>query len=717
MKTLTLLLLFLSFLCHAQEKGCIQGKVVDAQSGEPLPGAHLTLLTEDFFGTVTDTAGNFKWAVPRHQPGDSLLVSFVGYTPKSIVLRELVDKETSIGLMPLGNSLKEVSIQAERLTAEEFTIHKIGRLAIYQNPAAKADALLAVNTLPSATTTDESANVSLRGSSPEASAIFLDGVPVRDAVKYSQINGLGSFSIFHTALLESVQVFPGNPPLEYGNSSAGLISLRTSEHLPRQNTYSLSFSLASIGFFSQLKIEEKSSLSFYGNYQAGGPLKWVNRQALKNIRRFRSADGGLHYVHRINKQARLKLFYYALQESYTFHLPQPSYSSNFLQDKRRQFASANLLIQPGRGTVSFRQGLGLSFTTFRQGLMDFNRRLQDNYTALSYRYLYQNGEWKAGLAYEGTASRYAGTFPLYSYANGNKHPSFSFKERESLHLTEVYLYGKYIFSPQWLLGGGIRQSLALFQEQVDTQGLSSQLSLRYQPTEKLHLNLSAGRYHSYRLGQGESSSLLHFDSRQFSLDAGYQVATSRHTAAIYVKNTVRGGSSTYVKGIELSTDYQPHPQLQIQLSFSSLDAKQKQDGITTSTKYDLSYFIRGNLRYDFLPGWTFSAVFLFRQGSIYFPLDSTSFRAELGVYQPFYGETPDRLPAYRNMDLSLSKRMALAKESSMVLFCSLGNVFNFKNVRGYTHNFSYRQKKALLFNQRTLYFGAVLHFSGPKVRN
>jgi len=42
---------------------------------------------------------------------------------------------------------------------------------IYLNPSSKADPLLAVNSLPSATTLDESANISFRGRSPAETGI------------------------------------------------------------------------------------------------------------------------------------------------------------------------------------------------------------------------------------------------------------------------------------------------------------------------------------------------------------------------------------------------------------------------------------------------------------------------------------------------------------------------------------------------------------------
>jgi hypothetical protein len=127
----------------------------------------------------------------------------------------------NVKLSAATTKLDEVEIKSERLIAADFTVRKMSKLAIYTNPSSKADPLLAVNTLPSSTTLDESPNISIRGSSPAETGIFFNNVPIYDAVRYAQINGLGTFSVFNTALINQVQVYPGNPPLEFGNTTSG----------------------------------------------------------------------------------------------------------------------------------------------------------------------------------------------------------------------------------------------------------------------------------------------------------------------------------------------------------------------------------------------------------------------------------------------------------------------------------------------------------------
>ncbi|MFM8744177.1 MAG: carboxypeptidase-like regulatory domain-containing protein, partial [Cytophagales bacterium] len=212
----------------------VTGLVKDAVTGMELPGATVRTSNNSLSGVITDVNGKFVW---KYSVGDSLCVSFVGYNDAVITIESACEIE--VRLSPSSMNLDEVVIKSERLITEEFTVSKIKKLDIYTNPSAKADPLLAVNALPSATTTDESANISLRGGSPNETGIFLNNVPINDAVRYGQLNGIGTFSIFNTALIKQVQVYPGNPPLEFGNTTSGLIALNTDEDIPTKSVHSL----------------------------------------------------------------------------------------------------------------------------------------------------------------------------------------------------------------------------------------------------------------------------------------------------------------------------------------------------------------------------------------------------------------------------------------------------------------------------------------------
>lgn len=69
----------------ASEPGVIQGKVVDAKTGKPLPGTNV-LLKGTTVGTVADLQGNFQLKVPANQR--EMVVSFINYNSLTTKLKQ-----------------------------------------------------------------------------------------------------------------------------------------------------------------------------------------------------------------------------------------------------------------------------------------------------------------------------------------------------------------------------------------------------------------------------------------------------------------------------------------------------------------------------------------------------------------------------------------------------------------------------------------------------
>jgi len=151
MRFLSVVFLFITGSLFAQHT--ITGLVVDAETGEPLLGAHVYLLNNWRVGATTDLEGKFAFELTDESMSDTLIVSYIGFQEKQVPL----NKASKIKLKPVTVVGETVTVTAKPLIAEEFKYQKINKIEIYTNPAAKADPLLAVTSLPSSTTTDESA--------------------------------------------------------------------------------------------------------------------------------------------------------------------------------------------------------------------------------------------------------------------------------------------------------------------------------------------------------------------------------------------------------------------------------------------------------------------------------------------------------------------------------------------------------------------------------
>ena len=707
MKTLNLLLVLVIctfFPALAQDSLTVNGYVIDAITQELLAGANVYSLSDWRNGTSTNEAGKF---LLRLATNDTLMVTFVGYREQLVPVAS-VRPSLTVQLVPFVRDMETVTVEAASLVAEEFSIKKVEQLEIYTNPNAKADPLLAVNSLPAATTLDESANISLRGSSPAETGIFLNDVPVYDAVRFAQLNGIGTFSIFNTSVIRQVQVFPSNPPLEFGNTSAGLISLQTVERIPERARGSLALSPASLGAYTTLPTSAGSALSLFGNYQPSAFLKVLNSRALEDLKHFQTLDFGVHYVHQLGARSKIKVFNYAIREGYRFASLHPSGEGTFRQRKQRNFTIANYQTRYEHALFTLNGSFSASRMHFAVGNLDVDVNNRDLYLSANYTRLWDAWTLKTGLTYDARRATGAGQYPVYDYALASQHPSYAYRGTLTARVPEGYAYGKYQPSDRWTLGLGVRKNIPLANQK---SYLSYQFNTHYQLATHQTLTLSSGRYHQYVIPLDEDDTNF-YQSDQFSLDYQYQKKGKTLSAALFYKDTQRGYRQDEVYGAEVAADLRWSPQLRTQVSYTYLNATVREDETQYASPYDLNYFVRGSASYQFAPQWTFSTIFLHRQGTYYSPVIDRTWNADIQVFAPQYAPLDQslRLPDYNTVDINIARVWPLSEKLSAIAFGSINNLLNHENVRTVNYNQDYSTQFFELFSQRTVYFGVVLQW-------
>jgi hypothetical protein len=101
------LLMLLSLFSLAQST--ITGKVVDADSKEPLQGASI-FAQNTTRGTVSDKEGAFQLFLDKG--GYELIISFTGYQSKTITVENSGDRQFTIELQKADNSMSEIIIKS-----------------------------------------------------------------------------------------------------------------------------------------------------------------------------------------------------------------------------------------------------------------------------------------------------------------------------------------------------------------------------------------------------------------------------------------------------------------------------------------------------------------------------------------------------------------------------------------------------------------------------
>ncbi|MEO8472319.1 MAG: carboxypeptidase-like regulatory domain-containing protein [Chryseolinea sp.] len=122
-RNLLLLLIFLLPVTLFAQTGSIKGRVLDAVSGESIPGANILVIGAGV-GAAADVEGNFD--IPKVKAGTySILISFISY--KTDTLKEVTvypDQTTAINhkMIEEGTELSEVVVQGVRVTNTDFAV-------------------------------------------------------------------------------------------------------------------------------------------------------------------------------------------------------------------------------------------------------------------------------------------------------------------------------------------------------------------------------------------------------------------------------------------------------------------------------------------------------------------------------------------------------------------------------------------------------------------
>jgi hypothetical protein len=215
----------------------VRGRVVDAKTEMPLPGATVLFPGSDpIIGTITDMDGNFRFAnVPAGRI--TLRISFVGYNP--VQLQNLVHttgKELvlEIGLEETVMQIEGVEIKAEMrkdqpvnemalVNARSFSIEETERYAGSLGDPSR----MAANFAGVSSASDQRNDIIIRGNSPMGLLWRLDGIDIPNPNHFGSMGSTGGpVSILNNNVLNNSDFYTGAFPAEFGNALAGAFDLR-----------------------------------------------------------------------------------------------------------------------------------------------------------------------------------------------------------------------------------------------------------------------------------------------------------------------------------------------------------------------------------------------------------------------------------------------------------------------------------------------------------
>jgi TonB-dependent receptor len=230
------------------QTGKINGKIVDAKTGETLPGA--TVLIEGTTkGASSDFDGNFS--LGGLQPGKyTIIASYITYDNKKFVGVTVKENEVTEFNITLDQSssqtLNEVVVQAEMNKENTNTL-----LVMQKNNASVSDGISSeiIKKTPDRSTSDVLKRVSgasiqdnkfaiIRGMSDRYNAAYLNGSPLPSSESDKRAF---AFDIFPAGILDNLVIIKTATPDLPGDFAGGIILINT-KNIPEKNSTSVSIS-------------------------------------------------------------------------------------------------------------------------------------------------------------------------------------------------------------------------------------------------------------------------------------------------------------------------------------------------------------------------------------------------------------------------------------------------------------------------------------------
>lgn len=234
---MTRLRFILCMLCcwaiHLQAQVTLNGVVTDSSNGEAVEFATVTLHPGEQW-CMTDREGAFT--IKANSLAKTMLrVTCVGYEPVEVSLDQAAPRDTlRLSMRPSSLQLEQVIVTAQRKSENATTSYLIDRQALDNQQIVNVSDIMTLlpggKTVNSSLITDQ--RIALRAESGEkgnaafGTAIEVDGQRLQNNAEVGETTSASTRTVSSTNV-ESIEVVPGIPSVEYGDLSNGIVKVRT----------------------------------------------------------------------------------------------------------------------------------------------------------------------------------------------------------------------------------------------------------------------------------------------------------------------------------------------------------------------------------------------------------------------------------------------------------------------------------------------------------
>ncbi len=305
----------------------LRGFVIDRETGEALPGAHI-YLSELRVGAVTNNAGYF--ALSSLPPGDyAVQVSFLGYTTGE---RRIAETSAPV-IVPLVFVALEgggVVVEDERASyvvgaaSPGLLRESVRRLERLPSFPGESDLFQALQRYPGIRKAGElHGGMLIRGASPDQNLYMLDGAPV-----YHPWHAFSLISIFQTETFKDIKLYRGSFPVEYGGRISSVLDAQMKDGSQQEPRALMALSPLSGRMVVESPVTANSSFMAaarrsYLDKIIGREHPVENADGRRDTLRtgYHFYDASAKYTHRFKRGNRLSVSYYRGGDELDLRLP------------------------------------------------------------------------------------------------------------------------------------------------------------------------------------------------------------------------------------------------------------------------------------------------------------------------------------------------------------------------------------------------------------
>jgi TonB family protein len=240
------------------------GKLVERGTRLPMTGVVVTVFRDDGprpvgFEASSDETGAFaffdlavgEWKVSIDAPGYYPFRTTEAITPG---MRLDVTYHVERG----SYNPYDVTVTAER-PRKEVSRTVISAAEIDKVPGGAGDPLAVIENFAGVARTDFGGQIVVRGSAPEDTQVFIDGIGVPILFHFG-----GLKSVVPVGVLESIEFYPGNFSPAYGRATGGIIDVRIKQLKPKKIGGYVDVSILDTGVYLEVPLGEKGGVAIAG---------------------------------------------------------------------------------------------------------------------------------------------------------------------------------------------------------------------------------------------------------------------------------------------------------------------------------------------------------------------------------------------------------------------------------------------------------------------